>query len=84
MIQFKDPKKELPENGQIVLVKYTIDTGYYEKEGYYVCTFVKKGNCFLYNDDVFIEELGAGDTEFSLDEILGWIPIEELDIIQIK
>lgn len=84
MLKFKNPQKELPEDEQVVLIKYTVDTGYYEKEGYYVCTFVKKGNCFLYDDDVFIEECGSGDTTFSLDEILGWIPIEELNEIQIE
>ena len=84
MLKFKNPKKELPENDQVVLIKYTVDTGYYKKEGYYVCTFAKKGSCFLYDNDVFIEECGTGDTLFSLDEILGWLPIEDLDIIQIE
>ena len=74
----------MPEDEQVVLIKYVSDTGYYEREGYYVCTFVKKGSSFWHDDDVFIEELGEGYATFQLDEVVGWMSIEDLNEIQIE
>lgn len=80
MLKFKNPQKELPENEQVVLIKYTTDTGYYDKEGYCVCTFIKKGY-YGSDDNIFEENLSS---IFSPDEVLAWLPIEDLNEIQIE
>ena len=81
MLQFKDPKKELPEEGQRVLIKYHFTySNFPSKDGYYECTYDKNPHGIM----SFIETFGEVYHWFILADVVGWMPIEELDVIPIK
>lgn len=68
---FRDPKKELPKADELCLVRH--DTGVYIK-----CRFDMDKEVFL--DSETSEYVTPWRKEF----ILGWMPISELDSIEIK
>ena len=81
MLQFKDPKKELPKEGQRVLIKYHIvHYSSASEDGYYECTYDESPA----GEMAFIETNGEAYYWFILADVVGWMPIEELDIIPIK
>lgn len=77
---FRDPKKELPkDNKQQVVFKYSYYGGPGNKvlyEGYQIGTLQIKDNILIFLDD------GCG--YYKLDEVIGWMPISELNSIEIK
>lgn len=83
---FRDPKKELPNIGSLVLIKLNYDF-------YYICktkpadpyAYVYERSDYDENDEiVFVEASGEFYSAWTLKEVLGWMPIEELDSIEIK
>ena len=86
MLKFKNPKKELPQKDDRVLIKYHIEHHaqpggkFPDEEGYYEC-YVEKGRD---GTIIFIESQGEGYYGFTLREVVGWLPIEDLNKIQIE
>lgn len=76
MLKFKNPEKELPKEDQIVLVKFK-DKLY---DNYYVCIYTKN----VHEKLSFVEAWFEGYSWFNIDDILGWLPIEDLNEIQIE
>lgn len=76
MVHFRNPKKELPKEGQIVLVKFKDRSN----DNYYVCMYTKN----VHGKLSFVEAWFEGYSWFNIDDILGWIPIEDLNEIQIE
>lgn len=71
-MHFRDPKKELPEGYRTVFVRI-------------VC-----GTVFAYDFAYYISAMGrwypSTDSEvvFSIDSVIGWMPITEFNSIEIK
>lgn len=76
MLKFKNPKKELPKEDQIVLVKFKDKPC----DNYYVCIYTKN----IHGIPSFVEAWFEGYYWFDVDEIIGWLPIENLNEIQIE
>ena len=79
-LHFRDPKKELPEEGYPVLIKYSYKGGpgnNFTYEGYYVCYIEKRGS----GDHVFIEAEGEQYAEYPLHCVVGRLPTKELAFI---
>lgn len=78
MMTFTSLTEKYPKPEQIILIK--IKPSEFDDVNYYVVRYTKK-----YHDQFRFEE--AGGEQYSYweeDEILGWMPIEELDNIAIK
>ena len=77
---FRDPKKELPKLRSTVLVKLSTEPFYY------VCTVHKPDPDWEWDNEViFVDALGNGtDLVWPSKSVLGWVPISELDSIEIK
>ena len=75
---FRDPKKELPKEGHIVFVKYIRYSADGSKEiNYLVCTFynLEKSGPYFYP---------VNASARCRCDVIGWMPISELDSIEIK
>lgn len=77
---FRDPKKELPKLRSTVLVRL------FTEPFYYVCTVLKSDPEWEWDDEVvFVDVLGNGvDLVWSSESVFGWMPLSELDSIEIK
>ena len=81
MLQFKDLKKELPKEGQRVLIKYHFAySDFLSEDGYYECIYDKNPHGII----SFVETCGENYYWFDFENVVGWIPIEELDVIPVK
>ena len=78
VMYFRDPKKELPSIYTLVLIKFSYSEGIVNYEGYNFCYLVETniGKVFLSDDGLY--------DEYSLDRVIGWLPLSELDSIEIK
>ena len=76
MLRFRNPKKELPKEDQIVLIKFKDKPN----GNYYVCIYTKN----THDELSFVEAWFEGYYWFDVDDIIGWLPIEDLNEIQIE
>ena len=88
MLQFKDPKKELPKEGESVLLKIKDNAVFSYYESYIIGTYMKhyRSMYVLDKDNVFgvYSDPEQNDTYVTIDEVEGWIYLSDLDTIPIK
>lgn len=83
MLQFKDPKKELPKFHELVLVKYsTIDGVFYEM--CYLETNTPISRDEWIKKPCFYCWFGEAREHYNIEEIDGWIYTKDLEEIPIE
>lgn len=78
MMTFIPLTEEYPKPEQLVLIKIKVRE--YDDINYYVVRYTKE----YHNNFRFEEASGEQYAYWSDDEILGWMPLEELDSIVVK
>lgn len=78
-MQWISPNARSPDDGQIVLIKLKKSRSYYEDIRYYICETIYTHFKDSENSYYFSGALSSGDVSFDIDEVFGWMPVEELD-----
>lgn len=69
---FRDPKKELPENYKTVFVRTGCDSAF----SYYFAYYNSNSGRWYPSEDI--------EFVYSINNVIGWLPLSELDSIEIK